>query len=181
MMMGHGSIYRRGMAPGNQFEALLDGAAPATAFLRPGYFVETWGEVAQAANAEGVLPTFLDPAQRIPMVSTIDVGRAAASLLCEDWAGKRIVELAGPEDWSAGDVAAAFADVLGRPVVPMPVPAEGRAAMLAGQGVPAEIAAALVGMYEGIANGLVTQQAENDHRRGTVSLATAIKRIVATI
>ena len=57
-------------------EALLDGAAGAIAFLRPGYFVETWGEVAQAAMAEGVLPTFIEPAQKIPMVSTIDVGRA---------------------------------------------------------------------------------------------------------
>ena len=45
----------------NRLEALLDGAAPAMAFLRPGYFVETWGEVAEAAAMQGVLPTFLEP------------------------------------------------------------------------------------------------------------------------
>ncbi|MFN4088666.1 MAG: NAD(P)H-binding protein, partial [Alphaproteobacteria bacterium] len=64
----------------NRLEAMFDGAAAATAFLRPGYFVETWSEVADAAIAEGVLPIFLDPSQKIPMVSTIDVGRAAAEL-----------------------------------------------------------------------------------------------------
>ncbi len=163
----------------NRLEALLDGAVPATVFLRPGYFVETWGEVAGAVLSDGVLPTFLEPSQRIPMVSTIDVGRAAASLLCEDWTGKRIVELGGPEEWSAGDVASAFAEVLGRPVVPLPVPPERRAALLAEGGVPREIASALLGMYEGIANGLVTYQDGSEKRRGTTSLRTAIARIVA--
>ncbi len=165
----------------NRIEALLDGVAPATAFLRPGYFVETWSEVAEAVMSESVLPTFLEPSQRIPMVSTIDVGREAATVLCEDWTGKRVVELGGPEDWSAGDVASAFAEVLGRPVAPVLVPPEHRAALLAEAGVPREVADALLGMYEGIANGLVMRQSDSEHRRGTTSLTTAIERVVATI
>ncbi|MBN8941961.1 MAG: NmrA family NAD(P)-binding protein [Rhizobiales bacterium] len=165
----------------NRFEARLDGVAPATAFLRPGYFVENWGDVAAAVMAEGVLPSFLEPSQKIPMVSTIDVGRTSAALLGEDWTGKRVLELGGPEDWSAGDVASAFAAVLGRPVVPLPVPPERRAALLAEQGVPAEVAAALLGMYEGIAKGLFVPQSGNEYRRGAMSLATAIARLVATV
>lgn len=165
----------------NRFEALLAGVAPATAFLRSGYFIETWSEMAGTAVSEGVLPTFLEPLQEIPMVSTIDVGRATAALLCEDWTGKRRVELAGPKDWSAGDVASAFAEVLDRPVVPMLVPPEARAALLAEEGVPAEVAQALLGMYEGIANGLFMRQDGSEHRRGTISLAAAIERIVATV
>jgi uncharacterized protein YbjT (DUF2867 family) len=164
----------------NQFEALLDGVAPATAFLRSGYFVETWSEVAGTVISESVLPTFLEPSQRIPMVSTIDVGRTAAALLCEDWTGKRIVELGGPEDWSAGDVASAFADVLGRPMAPALVPPEQRAALLAEEGIPGEVASALLGMYEGITNGLFVRQNDSEHRRGTISLTTAIERVVAT-
>ncbi|TDQ35830.1 uncharacterized protein YbjT (DUF2867 family) [Phyllobacterium brassicacearum] len=165
----------------NRFEALLDGVAPATAFLRSGYFVETWGEVAETVMSESVLPTFLEPSQRIPMVSTIDVGRTAATILCEEWTGKRVVELGGPEDWSTGDVASAFAEVLGRPVVPVPVPPERRAALLAEEGVPGEVASALLGMYEGIANGLFMHQEDSEHRRGTISLTAAIKRVVATV
>jgi uncharacterized protein YbjT (DUF2867 family) len=163
----------------NRIETLLDGAAPTMAFLRPGYFVETWSEVAETAIAEGMLPTFLEPGLKIPMVSTIDVGRAAAGLLCEEWSGQRVVELDGPEDWSAGDVAAAFAGVLGRPVATAFVPPQGRAAILAGAGVPAEVADALLGMYEGLASGRVAREDGTERRRGTVSLATAIQRIVA--
>jgi uncharacterized protein YbjT (DUF2867 family) len=165
----------------NRIEALLDGVAPATAFLRSGYFVETWGEVAETVMSESVLPTFLEPSQKIPMVSTVDVGRAAAAVLCEDWTGKRVLELGGPEDWSAGDVAAAFAEVLGRPVKSMLVPPEQRAALLAQEGVPAEVATALLGMYEGIANGLFVRHSSSEHRRGTISLTAAIERIVAKV
>jgi len=162
----------------NLIEALLDGVAPAVAFLRPGYFVETWSEVAEAAVSSGVLPTFLDPARTIPMVSVIDVGRAAAQLLCEDWSGKRIVELGGPEDWSAGNVAAAFAAVLARPVAPAFIPPEGRAAILAEAGVQREVATALLGMYDGLASGRVAREEGTEQRRGVVSLNFAIERIV---
>lgn len=163
----------------NRFEALLANAAPATAYLRPGYFVETWAEVAGAAVEEGVLPTFLEPSQRIPMVSTVDVGRTAAALLREEWTGARVVELGGPADWSAADVAAAFAGVLGRPVVPAWTPPEQRAALLAADGVLPEVADALLGMFEGIARGTVVHQPGNEHRRGTVPLADAIERLLA--
>lgn len=163
----------------HRLEALLARAATTTIFLRPGYFVETWSEVAEAAIAEGVLPTFLEPAQKIPMVSTIDVGRAAAQLLCEDTAGSRVVELAGPQDWSAGDVADAFARTLGRAVTPAFVPPDQRAAMLQAAGVPAEVANALLGMYDGIANGRVAHQAGTELRRGTVQLTAAVERIVS--
>jgi uncharacterized protein YbjT (DUF2867 family) len=162
----------------NRVEALLEGAAPAIAFLRSGYFVETWSEVAQAAVAEGILPTFIDPARQIPMVSTMDVGRAAAELLCEDWNGKRIVELGGPHDWSAEEVAAAFGDALGGAVATAFVPAEGRAAVLAREGVADEVATALLGMYEGIASGRFARTAGTEQRRGAVSLRQAVERIV---
>lgn len=165
----------------NRLEALLGQAAPATAFLRPGYFVETWGEMADAVVAEGVLPTFLEPTQKIPMVGTVDVGRAAAQLFDEQWTGKRIVELGGPEDWSAGDVAAAFANALGRPIVPAFVPPVQRADMLSAAGVPAEVAGALLGMYDGLASGRVAYQPGVELRRGTMSLNAAVERIVAAL
>jgi uncharacterized protein YbjT (DUF2867 family) len=165
----------------HRLERHLDGAAPSLTFLRPGYFVETWSDVAPVVVAEGVLPSFLEPARKIPMVSTIDVGRSAAGLLLDDHAGRRIVELAGPADWSAEDVAAAFAKVLGRPVTPAFVPAEARADVLAGEGVPPEVADALLGMYEGLASGRVSHETGDAIRRGSVSLAEAIARIVSDL
>ena len=146
----------------NSLERHLDGSAPATTFLRPGYFVETWSEVAPAAMADGVLPSFLEPAKKTPMVSTIDVGRTAAALLCDD-------------------VAAAFAKVLGRPVQTAFVPPEARAASLAEAGVPREVADALLGMYDGIESGRVEREEGTEQRRGSVALADAIARMVRSM
>lgn len=165
----------------HQFEAALAGVAPAMAFLRSGYFVESWEEVAEPAIADGVLPTFLEPEQKIPMVSTMDVGQAAARLMGENWTGTRIVELSGPEEWSASDVAAAFAHILGQRVEPMFVPREHRAAALAQAGLPDEVAAVLVGMYDGIANGRFVREDRSEHWRGTTPLTSALERIVARI
>lgn len=165
----------------NRFEAALAGTGPALTFLRSGYFVETFEEVAEPAVAEGALPTFIKLDQKVAMVSTIDVGAAAAQLLSDDGAGKRIVELSGPEDWSARDVAAAFAAVLGRSVEPVFVPSGERAAALAEAGIPPEVAGALLGMYEGIANGLFVRQDCNEQWRGKTSLKAAVERLVAKV
>ncbi|BBK37875.1 hypothetical protein STAQ_29530 [Allostella sp. ATCC 35155] len=162
----------------HQMEALLTGIAPATAFLRPGYFVETWSEVLEAVLGDGLLPTFVEPDRKMPMVSTIDVGSTAAALLREDWAGQRVVELGGPHDWSARDVAKAFATVLGRPVDPVFVPEADRLPVYARAGVPGPVAEALIGMYDGIARGRVAREGGKEERRGSTSLLTAVARIV---
>ena len=165
----------------NILEKHLEGAAPSTTFLRPGYFVETWGEVAGAVIADGVLPSFLDPGQKIPMVSSIDVGRSATRLLTDGFSGKRIVELRGPQDWSANDVAAAFSHVLGRPVQTAFVPPKDRAGVLVRDGVPPKVADALFGMYDGIASGRVAHEVGTEQRRGSVGLQDAVERIVERV
>lgn len=165
----------------NILERHLDGLAPSNTFLRPGYFIESWSEVAQAAIKDGVLPSFLEPAQKIPMVSTVDIGRMAARLLCDDFHGQRIVELAGPQDWNADDVAKAFGEVLGSRVVATFIPLEVRPAMLAQEGVPKEVADALLGMYEGIAEGVVAHDVGNKFHRGSIPLSDAVARIVQSM
>lgn len=162
-------------------EAALADIAPATAFLRSGYFVETWSEVAGSVLSEGVLPSFLKLDQAIPMVGTADVGEAAARLMSEAWKGTRIVELGGPEDCSARAVAAAFAAVLDRPVEPLLLPPEQRRAILAEAGVAPEVAGALLGMYDGIAEGWVVREEGNEHWRGATPLAVAIEHMVAKL
>jgi uncharacterized protein YbjT (DUF2867 family) len=86
-------------------------------FLRPGWFMENALWDVASARDEGVLRSFLQPADKgFPMVATRDVGRVAADLIRQDWSGTRIVELEGPARVSANDLAQAFSAVLTRPV-----------------------------------------------------------------
>jgi uncharacterized protein YbjT (DUF2867 family) len=98
-------------------EQSLSGIGLPVTFLRPGWFMENaLGDVASARD-EGVVRSFLQPADKaFPMVATRDVGSLAADLLLQDCTETRIVELEGPARVSANELAQAFATVLGRPV-----------------------------------------------------------------
>ena len=85
-------------------------------FIRAAYLLENWAPVLPA-TAAGKLPTFLPPDRALPMVATRDVGAVAAAALLEGPAGARqIMEVVGPREFSPNDVAAALAELRGRPV-----------------------------------------------------------------
>jgi NAD(P)H dehydrogenase (quinone) len=115
-------------------QALSDLPMP-VAFLRPGWFMENAAWDVGPARDEGVVHSFLQPLDKVvPMVATADVGRVAAQLLQETWTGKRVVELEGPQRVSPNDLAAAFAEILGRPVRAEAVPRETWGALFRAQG-----------------------------------------------
>lgn len=93
-------------------------------FLRSAEHMENWGRALPAVLATGVLPSFHHPVDKqFPTVSARDVGLISADLLQGDWTAKeRIVHVEGPGRYSAADVAAAFSQLLGRPVTAQPVP-----------------------------------------------------------
>jgi uncharacterized protein YbjT (DUF2867 family) len=85
--------------------------------LRPAWFIENALRDVTSARDAGVIQSFLQPPEKpFPMVATKDVGRIAAKLIQEDWTGQRVIELEGPCRVSPNDLAAAFANSLGRPV-----------------------------------------------------------------
>src|SRR6266850_3562760 len=116
-------------------EALSTLPLPVT-FLRPAWFMEnlSW-DVAQARD-QGVLSSFLQPLDKaMPMVATADVGRVAAELLLQDWTGKRVVELEGPERLTQNGIAAELSKALHRPVRAEAVPRENWGAIFRAQGM----------------------------------------------
>jgi uncharacterized protein YbjT (DUF2867 family) len=85
-------------------------------FLRAAYFMENWAIALQGVE-QGILPTFLQSDRAIPMVATRDIGLAAARLLAEGGSGRRVIQLAGPHEYSPHDVAAALGRVVGKAIV----------------------------------------------------------------
>jgi uncharacterized protein YbjT (DUF2867 family) len=102
-------------ALGRMEEVLGSLSIPVT-LLRAAWFMENAaGDIASAKR--GLIQSYLQPLDRaVPMISTEDVGRAAAVLLQERWEGKRVVELESTRRVSPNALAAAFAEVLGTPV-----------------------------------------------------------------
>jgi len=108
----------------------------AVAFLRPAWFMENVGWDIDRAREQGVISCFLQPLDKaMPMVATADVGRVAAELLRQDWSGKRVVELEGPDWVTQNEIASELAKALHRPVRAEAVPRESWGAIFRAQGM----------------------------------------------
>lgn len=138
--------------------------------------MENFGSVLPAAKGDGVVPIMIgDQAQS--MVAAKDIGAAAAKALLD---GKTvdIIELEGPR-YTPGDVAAAFADALGRPVNPVAVPFEAQAPTLQSFGLSENVASLFAEMNAGIARGHVDFDGAGTRLRGDTSLAEVVRGFVA--
>lgn len=165
------------IATNRVFEQRLGATGMPTAFLRAAYFMENWMALVDVALKTGTLPTFLAPPQRaLPMVATVDVGRAAAALLLETWTGQRVVTLAGPEDYAPNDVASALAATRGAPVDVAVVPEVAWPAALADAGFSPAALAGFIELTRGLNSGHIAIDSDADvvAWRGATPLAQAI-------
>jgi uncharacterized protein YbjT (DUF2867 family) len=155
-------------------------AATALTAVRAAYFVENWG-AALGAVKDGVLPTFVPHALRFPMVSTRDIGRTAAAALLEGPPkGTRVIELAGPEELSADDVAAVISRLVGREIKAVDAPLDAVVPTFTSFGLSAEVAGLYREMYAGIASGRVAWEGGAARAaRGTVPVEETLRGLLA--
>lgn len=159
-------------------EQVLGELSISICFLRPGWFMEnsSW-DVAPAAK-NGVFPSFLQPLDKpVPMVATADIGRVAAELIQTTWSGRSVVELEGPHRVTPEEIAATFADLLGRPVRTDAVPRETWESLFQSQGM--KNPAPRIQMLDGFNEGWIEfESGEAGSRKGKVELRTVLQRLI---
>jgi NAD(P)H dehydrogenase (quinone) len=160
-------------------QALSELDMPVT-FLRPGWFMENFRWDVPSARETGVIASFLQPANKpVPMIATVDVGRVAAELIQEDWTGRRIVELEHERRISPNEVAATFAEILGRPVRVEEVPRDSWAELFTSQGMKHPLPR--IRMLDGFNEGWIEfEGGEGASVKGKVGLAAVLKDLVDT-
>ena len=156
-------------------ESALGPAAKNLTVIRAGFFLENWGPVLGAAQANGVLPTLLAPDRKISMLATQDIGRVAAESLLNPARGRRIIELAGPRDYSPEDIASVLSSLLNRDVRVQSLPPGGGAQMFKSFGATDEVARLFEEIYTGVNSGRVAYEGGSaEFRRGSVSAQEAL-------
>jgi uncharacterized protein YbjT (DUF2867 family) len=161
----------------HNIEEQLRASGLASTFVRAGYFVENWGAVTQAVKSDGVLPSFIPADQRVPSVSTVDIGKTLAQALLDGPRGVRVIELSGPSDVSPNEVAAAFSRILGKSVKVVEAPLDAVVPTFTSFGMSANIAGLFREMYEGLIRGRLV--AEGSERvRGTTPLETTLRALL---
>ena len=134
-------------------------------------------DVARAAK-NGVFPSFLQPLDKpVPMVATADIGREAAELIQTTRSGRSVVELEGPHRVTPEEIAATFADLLGRPVRTDAVPRETWESLFLSQGM--KNPAPRIQMLDGFNEGWIEfENGEAGSRKGKVELRTVLQRLI---
>ena len=156
-------------------EQVLGKAVHNLTILRPCYFMDNWAPVLGAAKGQGVLPTFIASAAKIPMISTKDIGRVGAEQLMAGGKGKQLVELAGPEEYSPQQVAAALSQILGREVSAQHAPLSAVVPTFKSFGFSDEAAKLFEEMYTAFSTGTIGYEHPASIIRGKVTLAEALQ------
>lgn len=160
-------------------EQLLSDTTASPVFVRAGYFLENWGAVLPAARADGALPSFLPVSLKLPQVSVLDVGRAAADALRSS-GPPQIRELSGPVDVSAEDVAAALTRLFGKPVRAVPAPLSAVVPTFTSFGFSPHMAALYEELYRAAHAGELTWEGGAAQAvRGATGVDEAMSRLVA--
>jgi NAD(P)H dehydrogenase (quinone) len=158
-------------------EAMLRTVPVPVAFLRAAWFMENAAWDIESAKT-GVVHSFLQPLDhRIPMVATEDIARTAVELLGESWKGVRVVELEGPERYSANDVAAALASALNTPVRNEIVPRSTWEGLFRSQGMKNPLAR--IRMVDGFNEGWIDfESGSRESRKAGTTLKAALEALV---
>src|SRR3954466_6827954 len=147
-------------------------------FLRPAWFMENCRWDVAPAREQGVIPIFLQPLDKpVPMVATADIGRVAAALLQESGNGHRVVELEGPRRVTPNEIAAAFANILGRSVRMQIVPRNSWNELFKSQGMNNPLPR--MRMLDGFNEGWIEfENDETDSCKGNTSLVSVLQDLI---
>jgi uncharacterized protein YbjT (DUF2867 family) len=157
--------------------ALRELKIPVT-FLRPAWFMENFAWDVDSARDDGVIASFLQPADKpVPMIATADVGRVAAELFRQNWPGCRVVELEAAHRITPHEVADTFARILGREVRVAPVPRETWIELFKSQGMRNPLPR--VQMLDGFNQGWIEfERGESGSMKGEITLDTVVRGLM---
>jgi uncharacterized protein YbjT (DUF2867 family) len=149
-------------------------------FLRSAYFFENWIPTLSAVHDKSALPTFLDPKRSIPMVSVKDVAAVAVDLLLNPSKSTRVVELAGPRDYSAQDIIEILEQILGKQLDLLPFSKGGWEEVWGEEDLPDEMNDLLNETYAGLNKNKLTFSGKKvEARQGTTTLEEVLEKWVS--
>ena len=159
-------------------ERELRATGAAVTAVRAASFHENWG-AGLGMLGQGILPAFVPPKHAYAQVATKDVGRVVASALVEGGQGFQAIELAGPREYAAEDVAAALSKLTGKAIAVQQAPLEAVVPTYTSFGISAPVAALFREMYAGLASGHIAWEGGTARFvRGTVEIEDTLRSLL---
>ena len=126
-------------------------------YLRPGYFLENQYASIPMIKGMGINGGALRGDLRFPQIATRDIAEVgAARMLKQDWRGKAVQDLLGPQDLSMDEATAAFGKAIGKPDLKfVQFPYDDALKAMVGAGLSKSMAEGLVEMQKGFNDGVL--------------------------
>ena len=112
------------------------------------------------------------------MMTTKDIGRIGAEQFLAGGQGRKVVELAGPEEYSPDQTAEALGTILGKKVVTQHAPLSAVVPAFKSFGFSDEAATLFEEMYTGFSKGTIVYEHPASIVRGTITLEEALRAMV---
>lgn len=135
-------------------ERLIAESGLTATILRNGWYTENYQQTLDQARETGVVVASAGDGS-VASAAREDFAEAAAVVLATPGHEGKVYELSGDEAWGFTDLAAVFADVLGRDVAYRPVSAKQHQEVLVGAGLDEGTAGFVVALDQNIADGVL--------------------------
>lgn len=135
-------------------ERLIAESGLTSTILRNGWYTENYQQTLEQARETGVVVGSAGDGS-VASAAREDFAEAAAVVLATPGHEGRVYELSGDEAWGFADLAAVYADALGRDVAYRPVTPEEHQEILVGAGLDEGTAGFVVALDQNIAEGLL--------------------------
>ncbi|MCW2773203.1 MAG: NmrA family protein [Nocardioides sp.] len=159
-------------------EGLIRASGLPFTFLRNGWYTENYEPTFAQARETGVVASSAGDG-RVASAPRSDFADAAAVVLASEGHDNAVYELSGDVAWSFDELAATFADVLGREVTYQRLTPDEHRALLVSFGLDEDTAAFVVALDQNIADGLLAVTTGDLARligRPTEPLAETVRR-----
>lgn len=161
-----------------QLERGLADAGVPHCVLRAAFYFTNWDMVLPQVRDGGALPSMYPADFVLPMVDPVDLGRIGAGLLQSPGRTGALHWVEGPRRYTPADVAAAFAEALGRPVTVSVTPRDRIEQTYRDQGFSDAAARAYACMTRQTLDW--ADKFPTDFERGEITLETHIRDLVAS-
>jgi uncharacterized protein YbjT (DUF2867 family) len=157
-------------------EKVFAGLGVPFTFVRAPYFMENWATSLGPVKEAGTLYAMFQ--KKLPMIATKDIGTIAAQLLVEGATKTSFVNLHGPAEHDAADVAKTLGKILGKDVNVVFVPEAGRVGALTAAGLTPDLADLYREMTAGADKGLLTFESGGRDVKGATTLETVLRGLL---
>ncbi len=131
--------------------------------LRANYFMENTLSSLPTISAEGKIYSSVPGSQQLPHIATQDIAEIAADVLLSPPEGHRIIDIAGPEVLSLGQVAELLGQAIGKTVNHVTIPGDRLMHAMAQAGISPEVADLFVEMEDAMPN--IANEFRGDEKR----------------